>query len=59
MTGTVTADILGVKPSEALFIDDREENLNPARAAGIRGLRFQSVPRLREDLRRLGFTILP
>jgi putative hydrolase of the HAD superfamily len=52
-------DALGVRPSEALFIDDREINLEPARAAGIRGIRFESVERLREDLQALGFTILP
>jgi putative hydrolase of the HAD superfamily len=50
---------LGVKAAEALFIDDREENVNGARAAGIRGLRFQSVPQLCDDLKQLGFTILP
>jgi putative hydrolase of the HAD superfamily len=52
-------DALGVQPSEALFIDDREINLEPARTAGIRGIRFESVERLREDLQALGFTILP
>ena len=50
---------VGVKPAEALFIDDRDENLNQARIAGIRTLRFQSIPQLREDLQALGFTILP
>lgn len=54
-----TIETLGMKPSETLFIDDREENLNEARAAGIRGLRFQSISQLREDLQALGFTILP
>ncbi len=54
-----TIETLGMKPSEALFIDDREENLNEARAAGIRGLRFQSISQLRDDLQTLGFTILP
>jgi putative hydrolase of the HAD superfamily len=52
-------DALGVQPSEALFIDDRDVNLEQARAAGIRGIRFQSVEQLREDLRALGFPILP
>jgi putative hydrolase of the HAD superfamily len=52
-------DALGVQPSEALFIDDREINLESARTAGIRGIRFESVERLREDLQALGFTILP
>src|SRR5271163_851292 len=52
-------DALGVRPSEALFIDDREINLDQARAAGIRTIRFQSVEQLRDELQSLGFTILP
>ena len=52
-------DALGVQPTEALFIDDRDVNLGQARAAGIHGIRFQSVDQLREDLQALGFTILP
>jgi putative hydrolase of the HAD superfamily len=52
-------EVLGVQPSEALFIDDREVNLEQARAAGIRGIRFQSVDQLRKELQALGFTILP
>jgi putative hydrolase of the HAD superfamily len=50
---------LGVQPAEALFIDDRDVNLEQARAAGIHGIRFQSVAQLRKDLQVLGFTILP
>ena len=52
-------DALAVQPTEALFIDDRDVNLEQARAAGIHGIRFQSVDKLREDLQALGFTILP
>jgi putative hydrolase of the HAD superfamily len=52
-------EALGVQPSEALFIDDRDANLEQARAAGIRGIRFQSVEQLRRDLQTLGFSILP
>jgi putative hydrolase of the HAD superfamily len=52
-------EVLGVRPSEALFIDDRDVNLEQARAAGIRGIRFQSVEQLRKELQALGFTILP
>jgi putative hydrolase of the HAD superfamily len=52
-------DALGVLPSEALFIDDREINLEQARAAGIRTIRFHSVEQLRGDLQALSFTILP
>jgi putative hydrolase of the HAD superfamily len=51
--------VLGVEPSEVLLIDDREENLEGARTAGIRGLHFQSIPQLHKSLRDLGFTILP
>jgi putative hydrolase of the HAD superfamily len=52
-------DALAVQPTEALFIDDRDVNLEQARAAGIHGIRFQSMDQLREDLQALGFTILP
>jgi putative hydrolase of the HAD superfamily len=52
-------EALGVHPSEALFIDDRDANLEQARAVGIRSIRFQSVEQLRWDLQTLGFTILP
>jgi putative hydrolase of the HAD superfamily len=50
---------LGVQPSEALFIDDRDINLAQARTAGIRTIRFHSVEQLRGDLQALGFTMLP
>ena len=52
-------DALAVQPSETLFIDDRDRNLEQARAAGIRGIRFESVEQLRRDLQALGFPILP
>ena len=52
-------EALGVAPPEALFIDDREENLAGARAMGIRGILYRSVAQLREDLRAIGFPILP
>jgi 2-haloacid dehalogenase len=48
-----------VQPSEALFIDDRDANLEQARAVGIHSIRFQSVEQLRRDLQALGFIILP
>jgi putative hydrolase of the HAD superfamily len=50
---------LGMLPQETLFIDDREENLQQARTAGIRGIRYQSVEHLRGELRKLDFPILP
>ncbi|MGA7622830.1 MAG: HAD family phosphatase [Candidatus Acidiferrales bacterium] len=50
---------LKVQPPEALFIDDRDENLEQARAVGIRTIRYQSVPQLRAELQTLGFPVLP
>jgi putative hydrolase of the HAD superfamily len=50
---------LKVQPSEALFIDDRDENLQQARVIGIRTIRYQSVPQLRAELKALGFPVLP
>jgi putative hydrolase of the HAD superfamily len=54
-----TIQALGVPPSAALFIDDREENLVQARAIGIRTIRYRSVEQLRADLLTLNFPILP
>jgi putative hydrolase of the HAD superfamily len=52
-------DALKVPASEVLFIDDRDANLEQARAAGMRGIRFRSVNQLRDDLHALGFNVLP
>jgi len=43
---------LEVNPAEALFLDDREENVAGARRAGLHALTFQSVERAREELAR-------
>jgi len=51
--------IIKVPASEVLFIDDRDANLEQARAAGIQVIRFQSVNQLRDDLEARGFPILP
>ncbi|HTV59386.1 MAG TPA: HAD family phosphatase [Verrucomicrobiae bacterium] len=52
-------ECLGVAPREALFIDDREVNLAAARAQGIPGVQVLSVDQLREELRAIGFPVLP
>jgi putative hydrolase of the HAD superfamily len=52
-------DGLGAAASEALFVDDRESNIEGARALGIRAIRFQSVAQLKDDLEKLGFPVLP
>ncbi len=48
---------LAVKPSEALFIDDREVNVWAAGEAGLKALRFESVEQLHRDLAALGFPV--
>src|SRR5439155_209261 len=50
---------LGVPPSETLFIDDRISNIEAAEILGIVGLPFQSIEKLCDDLRGLGFPISP
>jgi putative hydrolase of the HAD superfamily len=50
---------LGVKASEALFLDDREINVQAARKLGIQAFRFQSAAQLRNDLQSMGFPHLP
>jgi putative hydrolase of the HAD superfamily len=41
-------------PAHSVFIDDREQNLAPARALGMRVLRFTAPDALRRDLAGLG-----
>jgi putative hydrolase of the HAD superfamily len=41
---------LGTLPEETLFIDDKLENIEAARALGIQAIQFSSVDRLRADL---------
>jgi putative hydrolase of the HAD superfamily len=50
---------VGVAPSEVLFVDDKEPNIQGARAVGLRAIRFHSVEQLRSDLQELGFPVLP
>jgi HAD superfamily hydrolase (TIGR01509 family) len=50
---------LGVTASEAMFLDDREVNVEAARALGINAIRFLSMTQLRTDLQSVGIRILP
>jgi putative hydrolase of the HAD superfamily len=47
-------DILGRPPERILFIDDRQENVAAAAAAGIRAIRFEGDEQLQQDLAALG-----
>jgi putative hydrolase of the HAD superfamily len=45
-----TLDKLGVRPEEALFIDDKLANIEAARALGMQAIEFSTIERLRADL---------
>jgi HAD superfamily hydrolase (TIGR01509 family) len=45
---------LGVEPAEALFVDDRRENVEAARSLGMEALLFEGEDALAADLERLG-----
>jgi len=40
--------------SDTLFIDDKQENIDGARAVGMQGIRFENPEQLRADLKRVG-----
>jgi len=50
---------LGVSAPEALFVDDRENNIRAACALGMHAIQFRSIAELTCDLEALGFPILP
>jgi putative hydrolase of the HAD superfamily len=45
---------LGVEPSEVLFIDDREDNIVGAQAAGMRGVAYGLHAEFEREMQRLG-----
>ncbi len=45
-----TLEQLGTKAGETLFIDDRAENIDAARALGLIAIQFSTIEILREDL---------
>lgn len=45
---------LNLQPQEAVFIDDRQENIDAAKALGIHGVLFQSPQQVKHDLAMLG-----
>jgi putative hydrolase of the HAD superfamily len=45
--------IAHAEPATSLFIDDRQQNLTPARALGMNVIHFTSAQQLRSDLERL------
>jgi putative hydrolase of the HAD superfamily len=51
------ADAAGVAPEACVFIDDLDENVAGARAAGLQGLVFRDASALIADLRALGVEV--
>lgn len=47
-------DVLRRPPQSVVFIDDRPENLTPARALGMQTVHYQDPAQLERDLARLG-----
>ena len=50
-------DRFGVAAADAVFVDDRQANVDGAAAVGMHALLFTGADRLRADLRALGFAI--
>lgn len=48
---------LGQHPSELLFIDDLEKNVEGARRAGMQSILFRNVNSLKSELTKMGFTV--
>ena len=45
-----TCDKLGVRPGDALFLDDKIENVRAATELGLQALQYRSIEQLRDDL---------
>jgi putative hydrolase of the HAD superfamily len=50
---------LGTQAAETVFIDDRKENVEGARAVGMKAFLYRTMPELRRDLESAGFRHLP
>ncbi|HUC19945.1 MAG TPA: HAD-IA family hydrolase, partial [Candidatus Polarisedimenticolaceae bacterium] len=49
----LTLDRLGVKPDEAVFIDDREDNVRGGEAVGIHSILYKNTAQLERELKKL------
>ena len=47
----------GVRPSEAVYVDDRPEMVEAGRAVGLTAVRFESGRQLNEDLQAIGLAL--
>jgi putative hydrolase of the HAD superfamily len=51
----LTLDRIGIAPDEALFLDDKQPNIDAARALGMHAIQFSTVEKLRADILTSGF----
>jgi len=49
----ILLDRFGLKPEETVFTDDRQTNVDGAKAVGIHGILFRNAAQLREDLQKI------
>ena len=59
-TRQIYEHVLGMtqaSPASSVFVDDREQNLAPARALGMRTILYTSADQLARSLRELGFDL--
>jgi HAD superfamily hydrolase (TIGR01509 family) len=55
----VVLERIDVKPEDCIFIDDHQENLEPAKSVGMRIILFQNAQQLRQDLEKIGIKTSP
>ena len=53
-----TCEKLGVAPAEALFLDDKAENIHAAEGVGLVGIQFKNIEQLRRELEERGLLAL-
>jgi putative hydrolase of the HAD superfamily len=53
---TYTCEKLGVAPAEALFLDDKAENIRAAEEVGLVGVQFKNIEQLQLDLEARGLS---
>ena len=47
----------GVRPSEAVYVDDRPELVDAGRSVGLTGIRFENSRQLEQDLQAIGLNL--
>ena len=54
---TTVFDRLGVKSEESVFVDNTLENVEEAKALGMKGILFKNANQLKEDLKKVGVIV--